>query len=301
MLKKINKAVLLFIILIPFVLSSCKANHSESEQSSFVLTSFYPIYLITSFIADGSGLEIRNMAQPQTGCLHDYQLSTTDVRLMSQASVFVINGSGMENSFMEQASQNTGVKIIDSSEGLNSELPEGHSHNDGHDHGSANSHIWTSLEMVQTQAKNICSGLSEIYPDYADIFSHNADNFISRAESLAKTEDNSKHFNAISFNEAFEYMLEDNGAHIEYTIEIDENISPTAKEMAEISDRAKEAGISAIFCADDSSLNFANAISREINSPVYILDPLTYGVSSNDYFDAMEKNISIIKEAAEND
>ena len=35
-----------------------------------------------------------------------------------------------------------GVKIIDSSEGLNSELPEGHSHDDGHDHGGANSHIW---------------------------------------------------------------------------------------------------------------------------------------------------------------
>lgn len=58
------------------------------------------------------------MARPQTGCLHDYQLTTLDMRLLNSAQVLIINGAGMEHSFIEKAVGETNINVIDSSEGL---------------------------------------------------------------------------------------------------------------------------------------------------------------------------------------
>ena len=45
------------------------------------------------------------MAEQNIGCLHDYTLTSKDVRLLNDAAVLVINGAGME-SFVEDAYKN---------------------------------------------------------------------------------------------------------------------------------------------------------------------------------------------------
>ena len=63
-----------------------------------VVTSFYPIYLFALNLTDGlDGVEVHNLAAPGTGCLHDYQLQTGDMKKLAQADVFLINGAGMES------------------------------------------------------------------------------------------------------------------------------------------------------------------------------------------------------------
>ena len=62
-----------------------------------VATSFYPIYLFALNLTQGiDGLEVRNLAAPGTGCLHDYQLQTGDMKALAEADVFLVNGAGME-------------------------------------------------------------------------------------------------------------------------------------------------------------------------------------------------------------
>ena len=66
-----------------------------------VVTSFYPIYLFALNLTQGiDGITIRNLAAPNTGCLHDYQLSTGDMKVLNKADVFLINGAGMELSLI---------------------------------------------------------------------------------------------------------------------------------------------------------------------------------------------------------
>ena len=36
------------------------------------------------------------MTEPQSGCLHDYELSPADMKALEYADLFVINGAGME-------------------------------------------------------------------------------------------------------------------------------------------------------------------------------------------------------------
>ena len=48
------------------------------------VASFYPIWLFTRELTDGiDGVTVVNLAPPDTGCLHDYQLQTGDMKAPS--------------------------------------------------------------------------------------------------------------------------------------------------------------------------------------------------------------------------
>ena len=116
-MKKLFKKVVICLTAV-FSLAAFSACYKPNTSGQSVLTSFYPVYLITQRITNGTEINVQNMARPQTGCLHDYQLTTLDMRLLSSANVLIINGAGMEHSFIEKAVDETNINVIDSSEGL---------------------------------------------------------------------------------------------------------------------------------------------------------------------------------------
>ena len=62
------------------------------------MTSFYPIYIIGSNLGqDVDGLHVSSLVDFSTGCPHDYQLTTDDMKLLSDADIFIMNGGGMED------------------------------------------------------------------------------------------------------------------------------------------------------------------------------------------------------------
>lgn len=80
-------------------------NTDEADDILTVVTSFYPMYIATLNIVDGvEGVRLENLSEPQTGCLHDFQLTPEDMKLLSTADVFVINGGGIE-SFMSDVAR----------------------------------------------------------------------------------------------------------------------------------------------------------------------------------------------------
>ena len=93
--KKAVLSVLLAVLLCLGALSGCQK--TEKEDTFKVVTSFYPLYIMLMNLTDGvDGVEIANMAEPQTGCLHDYQLRPKDLVSLEGADLFVANGGGME-------------------------------------------------------------------------------------------------------------------------------------------------------------------------------------------------------------
>ena len=67
-----------------------------------IVTSFYPMYIATLNIVDGiEGVTVINLTENQTGCIHDYQLTTQDMRDIAEANIAVINGGDLEE-FMEE-------------------------------------------------------------------------------------------------------------------------------------------------------------------------------------------------------
>ena len=81
-----------------------------------IVTSFYPIYIETINVTKGiDGVVVENMTKPQTGCLHDYQMTPADMKKLENADVFVANGAGMEAFLDDIINEQKQLYVIDSS------------------------------------------------------------------------------------------------------------------------------------------------------------------------------------------
>ena len=84
-----------------------------------MVTSFYPMYVAAeNVIGDVEGVTLENLSEPQTGCLHDYQLTAADMKLLSKADVFIVNGGGIESFLSDVAESYPNLKIIQACDGI---------------------------------------------------------------------------------------------------------------------------------------------------------------------------------------
>lgn len=78
--------------------TTSQEDKANSEDKIKIVTSFYPIYIETLNVTKGiDGVVVENMTKPQTGCLHDYQMTPADMKKLENADVFIANGAGMES------------------------------------------------------------------------------------------------------------------------------------------------------------------------------------------------------------
>ena len=97
--------------------SGSTKNTDEADDMLTVVTSFYPMYIATLNIVDGvEGVRLENLSEPQTGCLHDFQLTPEDMKLLSTADVFVINGGGIESFMSDVAKAYPKLDVVEACE-----------------------------------------------------------------------------------------------------------------------------------------------------------------------------------------
>ena len=297
-----KKGFVLFL-LTALLFTACGTDKNKTEETDklTVVTSFYPVYLLAQEITQGAeGITLENMAQPQTGCLHDYELSISDMKLLETADVFIINGGGME-SFLNQALERyPDLTVIDTSEGISLLEEEGHHHHDEEeeapDEHEGNSHIWLSPARAAQQAENIAAALSEMDKADAAVFAKNAANFkketdalLQEAAQIALPEDTEVEV----FHEGFAYFAELFGMEIASGIFVDEYQVPSAKELTEAADEAKEHNIRFFLTAADDGRIYAETLAGETGETITLLDPLTTAAEGS-YTERMRKNIQAV-------
>ena len=115
--------------------SGSTKNTDEADDMLTVVTSFYPMYIAALNIVDGvDGVRLENLSEPQTGCLHDFQLTPEDMKLLSTADVFVINGGGIESFMSDVAKAYPKLDVVEACEDV-ALLSEDDDETDGaHDH-----------------------------------------------------------------------------------------------------------------------------------------------------------------------
>ncbi len=282
---------------LPVFLAACSSSYQD-DGSIKAVASFYPMYIIAeNVIGNADGISLENMAQPQTGCLHDYQLTSGDMQKLDTADLFIVNGGGME-SFLDNAlSLFPDMNTIDTSDGtVQLEEEEGHDHGD--DDHDINPHFWLYPENAAIQAQNICSALSEIYPEGTDEFQANTDKFIEDISNVETFDGDG--IKVCIFNEAFDYLSLSYGLDVRLCIEMDENETPSAKELAKIIDTVNDEEISLLIASDNASKAIADTIARETDAEVIVLDPvLTGDYSPSRYVEALNSNARILKRSVE--
>lgn len=281
-------AVLLFL---GVGLTEIYVNHTEEKEDGqyTVVTSFYPMYIAALNVAgENDHIRLENLSEPQTGCLHDYQLTPADMQLLSTADAFIINGGGIESFLGEVAEQYPDLTIINASEQV--DLIED------------NAHAWMNIEDYMTQVKTIEAELSAADPADAEQFSENTEAYLAKLSSLKEQADAVKPLtegkNIVIFHEAYEYVAEEFGMQVSYVMDLDEERQVSAGEVADVVRTVTDGGVRVILAEELYGKDMGDTVESETDAKICYLDTLVRGdYDADSYLNAMQQNITLLKEA----
>ena len=306
-------------------------NTDEADDMLTFVTSFYPMYIATLNIVDGvNGVRLENLSEPQTGCLHDFQLTPEDMKLLSTADVFVINGGGIESFMSDVAKAYPKLDVVETCEDVallseddadsdhdhdhdaDTESDSDHDHDHeadaesdsahDHDHGDENAHAWMSVPRYRTMVQTIASRLAEKDVKHADEYYANAKAYDAKLAVLEEKINSIKSLtngqNIIIFHEAYAYVADDFSMNACYLLDLDEERSVSAGEIKQVIGAIKDDGVSVILAEELYGKSMGDTVSRETDVHVIYIDPLNRGEYDKDsYLYGMEHNIELIKEA----
>ena len=288
------KKIIPILLICSLLLAGCGSKSPAPDITATTL----PVYEFTQALCQGTELTVGRLITESVSCLHDYSLNVDQVKQAEGADTIVISGGGLEE-FMEDILAPS--KTIDASEGVVLLEGGGHEHEDhdedGHHH-EHDPHIWLSPQNAAVMARNICRGLTERYPQYADQFQQNLGPLLEKLEALdaygKETLSSLSCRELITFHDGFAYFAQAFDLEILAAVEEESGSEASAKDLIELIRLVREHDLPAVFIEQNGSSAAAKIISAETGAKVFTLDMAMAGDS---YFTAMEHNIDAIKEA----
>ena len=290
------KKIPVLLLLLALLLSAC----TPAAPADIAATTL-PVWQFSCRITEGTGLTVTRLVTESVSCLHDYTLTVNQMKAIEGAGVLVLSGAGLED-FLGDALANA-RNVIDSSAGI--ELLDGEHHHHHEDeeepeshHHDADPHIWLSPECAMIQARNICAGLSERYPEHRETFEANLRGLLEDLQTLedygnARLSDLSSR-EILTFHDGFSYLAHAFGIEIVEAIEEESGAEASARELIELIGEVRLHDIRAIFVEENGSGSAASIIAAETGARKATL---SMAMSGEDYFAAMYANIDSLKEA----
>lgn len=331
-------AVTIFLGVLLTIAGEHTAGQEKQQNMAQVelVTSFEPVYVIVSRLTEGSDYyQVSKLTGTHTGCLHDYQLTTDNMKQLETAELFFINGGGMEG-FLEEAAKNyPKLAICNISENLEAgdihehdeatEPGELHEHDEHsgaeaaagsesaaesekHEHSHEwNAHFWMNPEQYLLQIDTAARFLAKKDPERASLYQENAKHYKEEVaaigEQMKEKLGGLSQAKVISFHEAFEPLAEYLDVRILKMVDLDGEIHLSAGEIAQIVRLIKEENISYVWMEKSTNKELMDTVIRETQVHVIELDALTGQPQDekNAYLDGMLSNILALEEMTEAD
>ena len=299
-LKKFTKQILpLFLVMfislsIAFILPSCTQSDKKNSKIK-VVTSFFPVYVAALNITDGvDNIELLNLTPYSTGCLHDYQLTTADIKILKDSTLFIANGNKMESFIEKVITNHPNLNIKYASENIETQ--------------SSDPHIWTSISLYIDYVANITNYFKEADPSNTSKYDENFEKYKAKLldlnSSIKEGFSNLKTHNIVIFSEAFSYFANEFGLNILINSEHEHDFAHSADEIEEIIHVIEDNNVKALFAEINYSDSMVNTIVSQTGLTLYTLDPLTANAHEdyandikNYYLNGMKNNADIIKSA----
>ena len=282
--------LLLAVAFLGFCFTGIYVNSQEKGEDGFlVVTSFYPMYIAAeNILGESENVTLKNLSEPQTGCMHDYQLTPEDMKLLSGADVFIINGGGIETFLAKVAQAYPDLLIVDASVGVDME--------------EDNSHVWMSIPAHMQQVQNIARAVCDLDGENREYYEARKEEYLSELSKLKEQQEEIRREiqgeKIISFHEAYDYVARDFGLTVALTLDLDEERQVSAGEVADVLSAVEDEGISVIFAEEFYGREMAQTVQKEADVTVCYLDTLVRGEYEPDsYIKNMKENIRLIREA----
>lgn len=285
--------IILVVIVVGFILMP-KGEQKDQESSKLqIVTSFYPIYIMTANITQGAqNIELTNLTQNNVGCLHDYTLTTENMKKLEKANIFIENGLGLESFTAQVIQAYSNLKIIDSSQKVTNKIQE---------EEGFNPHIWTSFENYIKQVEEIFEKLCEYNPENAQIYNENYQNYLKELNDLKEQYNaqlqqlNSQ--KVICLNESLTYLAQELQMEVTQITTDHEESTLSAEMMKSIIEKMKQENIKIILAGAQDDLKNAQTLANETGAKIIALeDGMTGDGSQNSYINIMKQNLEILKQ-----
>jgi zinc transport system substrate-binding protein len=198
--------------------------------------------------------------------------------LARSKAYFCIGHIGFEEAWIDKLKANhPQVKFFDNSKGVSLIETDAHVHEGRHHHGKTDPHIWSSPREAPTIVKNMYEALLEIDPEHAADYTENYRQLTARIkdtdEKITNILKSSSTKAFVIYHPALSYFARDYGL-VQYCIENDgKELSP--EQLKELVETVKNLQIGTIFVQQEFDLKNAEAIARETECKLVVINPLS--------------------------
>ncbi|MGI8781653.1 MAG: metal ABC transporter substrate-binding protein [Solirubrobacteraceae bacterium] len=211
---------------------------------------------ITSIVANVGGDRVKLTGiVPEGTNSHTFEPKPSVAELVSRIDVLYVNGLELEEPTKElaQESLKDGAEIVEL--GTNS-IPESEYAYDfsfPRDGGKPNPHLWTDPKYARAYAEIVRDDLSKRDPDNARYYASNYDKFAAMIGEFDKAMRTSfdtiprEQRKLLTYHDAYAYFARDYGWDVVGAIQVSDFEDPTPREVANLIDQVREAGVPAIF------------------------------------------------------
>jgi len=285
---------------------------TDTSDKLSVVTSFYPVYYFASEIG-GEYAQVTNIT-PAGAEPHEYEPTAQDLVALQKAAIFVFNGAGLEPwGDRVLANMRPETIIVRTAEGLATLEGEEHGHGEEEAHADepvghvedeahiTDPHIWLSPVLASQMVDKIVAGFVQADPTHAASYTANAE---ALKASLAALDTNYRQSLAqcasrdiVTSHAAFAYLADAYNLNQVAISGLSPEEEPSAQQLAQIANFARERGIKYIFFESLISPRLAQTIATEIGAQTLVLDPIE-GIAQTDieagenYISVMERNLT---------
>lgn len=293
---------LLLMVLLVSCSNSQKTDRNSDQSKLNVVTTFLPITLFTEAVA-GECATVTSLIPPNLGP-HDFQATPADISALSNASVLVKNGLGMEY-FLDKlitSANNNSLQVVDTSRGvavIRSDDDQDEAKQGVQEYGEVNPHIWLDPLRAVQQVENIRDGLVKADPDCADGYTKRAAAYASQLKGLNTTiATQLKPFRGktfIAFHDFAPYFAERYGLKADFVVDVPE-MNPTPEDLQRVSKKVQQSQLKALLSEPQEGDRSFNALALDLGVKVVAFDPLETGSEQaskqpDTYFKVMDKNV----------
>ena len=283
MYKSSKTAILSLLLIMSFIASAAAADESKSEADPLrVFVGIMPQACIVEQVG-GNLVEVGILVGPGQSP-ETFDPSPKDMTRLFEIDVYFQIGLPFEMRLIKKASDLVeNFNAVDTRRGITLRTIADHRHGDNIHHGEADPHIWLDPQLLKIQAQTVCRELSRLRPERTDYFTDNLKTLESKLDIVDSTVADILAPLAgagfFVFHPSYGYFADRYGLR-QVAVETGGK-EPGARHLSELINEARHENISAIFIQPQFSTKTAEAIAREIDSRIVVLDPLARNCVDN--------------------